>query len=142
MYTLLTESLPVNVLELQPSFLFKEWQISPIYSHKQPSRSILWNNCSKTFHKILRKASVVDSFSLLKLNIYIYIYIYPNELSLQKFLKFLRAFLFFWEHFPAIASMEQKTFKKQLSEGAPWNSCSEIFEEITRELSMIKCFGS
>ena len=105
MCTLLTESLPVNVLELQPSFLFKEWQISPIYSHKQPSRSILWNNCSKTFHKILRKASVVDSFSLLKLNIYIYIYTPTNYL--------FRNFSNFWEHF----CFFENTFRRLL----PWN---------------------
>ena len=137
MCTLLTESLPVNVLELQPSFLFKEWQISPIYSHKQPSRSILWNNCSKTFHKILRKASVAEWFSSLKLkSIYT-----PTNYFFRNFSNFWEHF-FFWEHFPAIASVEQKTFKKQPSEGVPWNSCSEIFEEITRKLFIIKCFGS
>ena len=71
MYTLLTESLPVNVLELQPSFLFKERQPSPRYSQKQPSGSVLWNSCSKTFHKILRKPSVVEWFSCLKLKRYV-----------------------------------------------------------------------
>ena len=71
MYTLLTESVPVNALELQPSFLFKERQPSPKHSQKQPSRSVLWNSCSKTFHKIIRKPSVVEWFSLLKLkNVY------------------------------------------------------------------------
>ena len=71
MYTLLTESLPINMLELQPSLLFKERQPSPRYSQKQPSGSVLWNSCSKTFHKILRKPSVVEWFSLLKLKNYI-----------------------------------------------------------------------
>ena len=30
--TLLAEFLPANVLELQPAFLFKEWQLSQIFS--------------------------------------------------------------------------------------------------------------
>ena len=30
--TLLTESLPLNVLELQPAFLFQKWQFSQIIS--------------------------------------------------------------------------------------------------------------
>ena len=30
--TLLTESLPINVMELQPTFLFKERQLSQIFS--------------------------------------------------------------------------------------------------------------
>ena len=67
MYTLLTESLSVNVLELQSSFLFMERQSSPRYSQKQPSWSVLWKSCSKTFHKIRRKPSVVEWFSTLKL---------------------------------------------------------------------------
>ena len=40
-YTLLTESLPVNVLELQPTFLFKERQLSQIFSEAAVRKSSL-----------------------------------------------------------------------------------------------------
>ena len=57
-------------------FLFKERQPSSRYSQKQPSRSVLWS------HQWGSGSQETIS------NIYIYIYIYPNDLFLQKFLKF------------------------------------------------------
>ena len=122
MYTWLSESCSLNVLELQPTLLFKERQPSPRYSQRQPSGSVPWNSCSITFHKILRKPSVVERCSSLKLKkIYT-----PTNYSFRNFSNFWAKDFY---NFLAIASAEQKTFKKQPSEGVPWNSCSEIWEK-------------
>ena len=125
MYTLLTKSLPVNMVGLQPSFLVKERQPSPRYSQKQPSGSVLWNSCSKTFHKTLRKPPVVEWFSSLK-------YIYPNELFLQKFLKILKAaFLtLFGNCFRGTKNLQEAAVRRSSLKQLFWNICENYQETI------------
>ena len=68
--TLLTESLPVNVLELQLEFLFKERQLPQIFSEvavwKRSLKQLFLN-----ISQILWKLSVVECFCSLKLKKYI-----------------------------------------------------------------------
>ena len=104
----------------------------PRYSQKQPSGRVLQNSCSKTSYKILKKLWVVEWFCSLKIKKYISKRTFSSEISQIFQSSFSNTFgrLLPWK----------KIFKKQPSESVPWNSCSEIFE-ITRKLSIIKCFG-
>ena len=104
----------------------------PRYSQKQPSGRVLQNSCSKTSYKILKKLWVVEWFCSLKIKKYISKRTFSSEISQIFQSSFSNTFgrLLPWK----------KIFKKQSSERVPWNSCSEIFE-ITRKLSIIKCFG-
>ena len=134
MYTWLSESCSLNVLELQPSLLFKERQPSPRYSHRQPSGSVPWNSCSITFHKILRKPSVVERCSSLKLKKYIPQRIIPSEIS-QIFER--RISITFWRLLLRNKKPSRSSRPKEFLEIVVLK-----FEKNTRKLSIIKCFAS
>ena len=98
----------VNVLELQPSFLFKnKGRPSQIIS-KVVVRKCSLKQLFRNISQISRKPSVVDYFCQVKIKKNIYSYGH----FLENFLKVFRAVFL---HFRETTSVERKIFQNQLS---------------------------